>query len=419
MNLSDNTDTNKMPKIGLAGFRNIGNTCYMNSVLQLILHCKPIISFLVENSDSNAKYLDYIERAAVLNVSEKYRKEHKLPKEFSFNVKRASVDEFIEESIVKQLAIIINLIIKKGNSKIVPTEFKTVLENKIKMFKGYQQHDAHELLLQLLDTLFDETGVESEPVINNIPDTINRYLELLADIKKELSQEQDIENKKKIILKLDNFKKLNKNIVNRYDGLLFMTNEYKKKYNPMIYQIKSFNINTITCSVCNNFNSNFETNTILTIPVKSTIEESLNAYIKPDNIDDYNCSSCQCKRQATKKVKIFKTPMVLFLHLKRFRQMGNGRFIKDDRFVEIPRILDLNPYCDHEIMPETNLTNKYILKGISNHHGGLGGGHYTADCAGLLDSDNWYNFDDSHVSRWENQNINISDAYILMYEMIF
>ena len=155
----------------------------------------------------------------------------------------------------------------------------------------------------------------------------------------------------------------------------------------------------------------------MTIPIKSSVEESLNAFIKDDTIEDYNCASCQCKRQAIKRVKIFKTPMVLFLHFRRFRQLENGRTIKDNRFVEIPRILDLNPYCDHEIIPESNLTNKYILKGISNHHGGMGGGHYTADCLSIIDNKTWYHFDDSSVSKYDGSDINTSNAYVLLYEM--
>ena len=71
------------------------------------------------------------------------------------------------------------------------------------------------------------------------------------------------------------------------------------------------------------------------------------------------------------------------------------------------------------MIPENNLSNKYVLKGISNHHGGLNGGHYTADCAGIADPNNWYHCDDSHVSKWETNNINTSDTYLLMYEMIF
>lgn len=409
----------KIPKIGLAGFKNIGNTCYMNSVLQLLVHCKPIISFLIDNNEKLPVFANYIERAGLKKLADKARKDNNLPEGFEINIKRSHVDNYIDNSISKQLSIIINMIIKKGNSKIVPSEFKSCVEKKIPMFKGFQQHDSHELLLQLLDNMFDETGIESDPIINNVPDIINQYLEILANTKEELIAEPDIENKKKIISKLEEFKKNNKLIINRYDGLRYMITTFKKRYNPTIYQLTSFNINIITCTECNNFNANFESNTILSLPVKGSIEECLDALIKEDEIDEYNCMSCQCKRKAIKKTQIYKTPMVLFLHLKRFRQLSNGRTLKDDRYVEIPQILDLNPYCDPNMMTEQNLSNKYVLKGISNHHGGLGGGHYTADCAGLTDPENWYNFDDSHVSIWENNNINTSDAYLLMYEMIF
>ena len=49
----------------------------------------------------------------------------------------------------------------------------------------------------------------------------------------------------------------------------------------------------------------------------------------------------------------------------------------------------------------------------------MGGGHYTADCKCIINEDVWYNFDDSNVSRYQNNNINMSSAYILMYELKF
>lgn len=38
----------------------------------------------------------------------------------------------------------------------------------------------------------------------------------------------------------------------------------------------------------------------------------------------------------------------------------------------------------------------YDLFGVVNHSGGLGGGHYTADCKNLED-DKWYHFNDVSV----------------------
>ena len=62
----------------------------------------------------------------------------------------------------------------------------------------------------------------------------------------------------------------------------------------------------------------------------------------------------------------------------------------------------------------------YKLKGIVNHFGGMGGGHYTADCCSLID-EKWYNFDDSSVSKYHGmnsnfENYNSSKPYILMFE---
>ncbi|KAG4919683.1 hypothetical protein JHK85_057964 [Glycine max] len=57
----------------------------------------------------------------------------------------------------------------------------------------------------------------------------------------------------------------------------------------------------------------------------------------------------------------------------------------------------------------------YDLYAISNHYGGLGGGHYTAYCK-LIDENKWFHFDDSHVSSVTEAEIKSSAAYVLFYQ---
>lgn len=52
--------------------------------------------------------------------------------------------------------------------------------------------------------------------------------------------------------------------------------------------------------------------------------------------------------------------------------------------------------------------------GISNHFGGLGGGHYTAYAKNWKEN-KWYNYDDSSCSSASNKNLVSSAAYNLFY----
>ncbi|TPX34231.1 hypothetical protein SmJEL517_g03085 [Synchytrium microbalum] len=57
----------------------------------------------------------------------------------------------------------------------------------------------------------------------------------------------------------------------------------------------------------------------------------------------------------------------------------------------------------------------YDLCGVSNHFGGMGGGHYTAYAKNSIDGQ-WYNFDDSSVSKANEDNVVSSAAYLLFYQ---
>lgn len=57
----------------------------------------------------------------------------------------------------------------------------------------------------------------------------------------------------------------------------------------------------------------------------------------------------------------------------------------------------------------------YDLYAVSNHFGGLGGGHYTAFARLPTDGNRWYEFDDAQASPVNQSRIVSPAAYLLFY----
>jgi len=403
-------------KIGLCGFRNIGNTCYMNSVIQLLIHSKNFVKFVLRIEDK-AQYEEFLQEATIDKIATLTRKRLNLTESDRVSIDRSDIVEVIESSITKQLAEIVNTIIGKGNSIITPISLKRSIDKKLAYFRGASQQDAHELLIQLLGCIEEETGIESEPDINNVPLYVKEYIQLLEQVKSLIKSTTDIEERKAVISKFNEYRKQNKTMVNNYMGVVHMERYFKKRYNPFIYQYMAFGINRVECLNCKNVNTNFEDISVLTLQVNNSLKECLDAFIQPEEIDNYKCIVCDSIQKAFKTTKLWRTPHLLFIHFKRFKMHGTGRILKDNTNINIPHEINLSNYCDDSLYTENSAAPNYRLRGISNHHGGIGGGHYTADCACIVNENVWYNFDDSRVSRYSNSNIDTNSAYILMYEM--
>ncbi|XP_021900361.1 ubiquitin carboxyl-terminal hydrolase 9-like isoform X1 [Carica papaya] len=156
--------------------------------------------------------------------------------------------------------------------------------------------------------------------------------------------------------------------------------------------------------------------------VKKTRQEAISLFscleaflmeepLGPD--DMWYCPSCKKHRQANKKLDLWMLPDILVFHLKRFTY---SRYLKNkiDTFVNFPiHNLDLSKYVKNK----DGQSYVYELYAISNHYGGLGGGHYTA-YAKLIDENRWYHFDDSHVSPINETEIKTSAAYVLFYQRV-
>lgn len=118
-------------------------------------------------------------------------------------------------------------------------------------------------------------------------------------------------------------------------------------------------------------------------------------------------------------------PRILIISLKRFKQQkskyswGGGK--KLDTHVDFPlEGLDMSPYVlSKSQKAATPLI--YDCYAVSNHYGGVGGGHYTAYGKNPF-SNKWYDFDDSRVSPVDHQGHGRKDivsdaAYSLFYRL--
>uniref|UniRef100_A0A8C1XFN0 Ubiquitin carboxyl-terminal hydrolase 15 n=1 Tax=Cyprinus carpio TaxID=7962 RepID=A0A8C1XFN0_CYPCA len=127
--------------------------------------------------------------------------------------------------------------------------------------------------------------------------------------------------------------------------------------------------------------------------------------------DPWYCPHCKQHQQATKKLDLWSVPPVLVVHLKRF---SYSRYMRDklDSLVDFPlRDLDMSEFL---INPNAGPC-RYDLIAVSNHYGGMGGGHYTAFAKNKEDQ-KWYSFDDSSVSPSSEEQIVSKAAYVLFYQ---
>uniref|UniRef100_A0AAZ3SQI5 Ubiquitin carboxyl-terminal hydrolase 4 n=1 Tax=Oncorhynchus tshawytscha TaxID=74940 RepID=A0AAZ3SQI5_ONCTS len=127
--------------------------------------------------------------------------------------------------------------------------------------------------------------------------------------------------------------------------------------------------------------------------------------------DPWYCPTCKKHQQATKKFDLWSLPRILVVHLKRFSYNRCWRD-KLDTVVDFPvRDLNMSEFvCDPKAGPYV-----YDLIAVSNHYGGMGGGHYTAYGKNKADG-KWHYFDDSSVSAASEDQIVTKAAYVLFYQ---
>ncbi len=313
-------DLESSARKGFTGLRNLGNTCYMNSAIQCLSHTVPLVDYFL-NCDWEAE----INRDNVLG--------HDGAMAMAYS------------ALLQKLWL--------GHRQVHnPKSFKSALCRVAPHFRGYEQHDAQELLVFLLDGLHEDLNrVSKKPYVEDA-ECDGRPEEVVA-----------AESWKGYLLR-------NKSIVvDLFQG-----------------QLRS----TLECCHCGYQRVKFDPFMYLSLPLPEgggrgqsvTLDDCLREFAKEEMLtgdEQWRCSKCKEFRDAKKKFDVWKVPPVLIVHLKRFKYLPTGERRKMRTFVDFP---DGNWSLKNHVKSPQREKPIYDLFAVSNHHGGFGSGHYTAFCKG-------------------------------------
>ena len=195
----------------------------------------------------------------------------------------------------------------------------------------------------------------------------------------------------------------------------------------------------LSCLCCGATSSTFEPFLDLSLPLETKraappagraapqrLEECLERFMSSEVLtDSITCEACGQAAQRSKQITIDRLPNVLTLHVKRFDAV-NDRKITDP--IDFPATgLDMAPYlsrcrghkAESSAAPGAasgaasappNIL--YDLSAVVNHSGSMSRGHYTAF---VVEGGQWFRCDDTQITTATEAEVLQSEGYMLFY----
>ena len=345
----------------MQGIENLGSTCAINSLIQIISRNDILRNIILTN-------------------------------------------DFANDTISGQLKEIIDLMYVRNNS-IIPRKFLNTLYSVFKdIFYPGEQIDIGELWTFLTDKVTEEiTDMELDCPVSqdaSLEDCLTEGVVYKSDA--------DFNNA------IVNCKLLKK----KYE---YYYKKFNKKTSIWQKNTQGFYLNTTRCLHCNLTFYNFEPFTSLNIDIPEDmpnprISDLISASLKEEVIrdgevinDGWFCSKCNKNTSYKKSTKLWKLPDVLVIIIKRFINIR----LKNNAPLTINEYLN---FAKGSILTNTKDTI-YTFSSVALHFGSLNGGHYSAVCntpdgSILYDDRNVAKIDEGHIAGFMDKNTN---AYMLVF----
>ena len=310
--IKDKESILKLITQSLTGLVNLGETCYMNTGLQNIVHCIP---FMKQFLSIINEFKDVLEQKIITN-------------------------SFINlcVSLIKND----NYNTKFNINSYDPTFFRNNFCRCHKEYADHEQHDSLEFLRIFLDDISKEL---------NQTKIISQYKELVTEGKTKEQQNYEYNNfylcrENSIIVKVF------------YSQIM---NIFKCDCGDVSYSFeKILDIPLLFPKEITN--------------KEIHLNDLLSLYFNGEKISwSLPCQKCGQKNlERDKKIKLTILPEVIIFSLQRFNPIT---CVKVNKVITFEEIIDLKSFCDNDFF-NGEINTKYKLFGISNHSGTIDFGHY-------------------------------------------
>ncbi|KAA8535174.1 hypothetical protein F0562_030177 [Nyssa sinensis] len=386
---TDGDSSSELPW-GLRGLNNLGNTCFMNSVLQALLHTPPLRNYFL--SDRHNRYF--------------CQKKNSVKKNAANNDSNSNKNSSV--CLACDLDEMFSKVFSGARTPYSPAKFLYSWWQHAANLASYEQQDAHEFFISTLDGIHEKVEKDKrKPQSQGNGDCCiaHRVFSgiLRSDVMCTACGFTSTTYDPCVDISLD---------LEPNQGASGRTTS-SKSHHPCNGKADSLN-SSQNCGI-------------------STLMGCLDRFTRPERLGSdqkFFCQQCQVRQESLKQMSIRKLPLVSCFHIKRFEHSSIRKMSrKVDRYLQFPFSLDMAPYLSSSILrsrfgnrifsfegdePDASneLSSEFELFAVITHTGKLDAGHYVTY---LRLSNQWYKCDDAWITQVNENIVRAAQGYMMFY----